>query len=252
MATATVVIVHCAWWGAYLWQKVRRQLEAAGHEVLTPTLTGLSQRSHLTGLGGKEIDLDLHIQDVLAVLEWEELHNVRIVGHSYSGLVATAVADRAPERIAEIVYVDAFVPENGQRMLDLMPTPVRAGFEQQVQTLPDRRQVLPPRQFDYLGRRGEGSLSEEDIRHELARFQLQPWATFTQPVRLAGAGAKVPRTYIHCIDKGGPEPFGRFAAQARVLGWPLYELSTGHFPMLTTPYELAELLVIEERRTSCE
>src|SRR5690242_7636225 len=162
MATSTVVIVHCAWWGPYLWQRVRRQLQAAGHEVLTPTLTGLSQRSHLTGLGGKEIDLDLHIQDIVAVLEWEDLHDVRLVGHSYSGIVATAVADRVPERIVEVIYVDAFVPDDGQSMLDLLPPPARAGFEQQVQSLPDGRQVVPPRQFDYLGRRGAGSRSEDE------------------------------------------------------------------------------------------
>src|SRR6476469_330044 len=101
---ATLVIVHCAWWGAYLWQQVRRQLQAAGHEMLTPTLTGLSERSHLSGLGGQQIDLDLHLQDIQAVLEWEDLHAVRLVGHSYSGLIATAVADRVPERIAEVIY----------------------------------------------------------------------------------------------------------------------------------------------------
>jgi pimeloyl-ACP methyl ester carboxylesterase len=242
---ATVVVVHCAWWGAYLWQRVRRRLQDAGHEVLTPTLTGLSQRSHLVGLGGKEVDLDLHIQDILAVLEWEDLYNVRIVGHSYSGIVATAVADRVPERIAEVIYVDAFVPENGLSMLDLVFPPVRAGFEQQVQTLPDGRKVLPPRQFDYLGRRGSGSLSEDEIRRELGRFQPQPWATFTQPVHLTGAGASVPHTYIHCTDKVGPDPFKGFAAQARARGERVQDLSTGHFAMLTAPYELAELLVAE-------
>jgi pimeloyl-ACP methyl ester carboxylesterase len=220
-------------------------LRASGHEVLTPTLTGLSERSHLTGLGGKEIDLDLHIQDIVAVLEWEDLQEVRIVGHSYSGIVATAVADRVPERIAEVIYVDAFVPESEQSMLDLVFPPVRAGFEQQVQTLPDGRQVLPPRQFDYLGRRGSGALSEDEIRHELGRFQLQPWATFTQPVRLTGDGAKVPRTYIHCVDKVGPDPFGPFAEQVRAAGGRVHDLNTGHFAMLTAPYELADLLVAE-------
>ena len=240
---ATVMIIHCAWWGAYLWQPVRHRLQAAGHDVRTPTLTGLSERSHLTGLGGKEIDLELHIQDILAVLEWEDLRAARLVGHSYSGLVATAVADRAPERIAEVIYVDAFVPENGQSMLDLLPPPGRAAFEQQVQTLPDGRQVLPPRQFDYLGRRGAGALAEDEIRRELGRAQPQPWATFTQPARLTGAGAGIPRAYIHCADKGDQDPFERFAAAARARGDRVHDLSTGHFPMLTTPQELAGLLV---------
>src|SRR6476619_3096297 len=120
MAPATIVIVHCAWWGPHLWQAVRQQLQAAGHEVLTPTLTGLGHRSHLTGLGGTEIDLSLHVQDIAAVLECEDLRGVRIVGHSYSGMVATAVADRVPERVAEVIYVHAVVPENGQSMLDLL------------------------------------------------------------------------------------------------------------------------------------
>lgn len=242
---ATVVIVHCAWWGAHLWQRVRRRLQAAGHEVLTPTLTGLSERSHLVGLGGKEVDLDLNIQDILAVLDWEELNEVRIVGHSYSGVVVTAVADRVPERIAEVIYVDAFVPEDGHSMLDMLPPPVRAGFEQQVQTLPDGRKVLPPRQFDYLGRRGPGSLSEDEIRHELGRFVSQPWATFTQPARLTGAGAGVPRTYIHCTDKVEPDPFAAFAARARARGERVQDLNTGHFAMLTAPDELADLLMAE-------
>src|SRR6478752_2641945 len=90
----TVVRMHCAWSGATLWQNVRRPLQAAGLEVLSPTLTGLGERSHLIGLGGKEIDLDLQIQDIRAVLKWEDLHEVRLVGHSYSGMVVTAVADR--------------------------------------------------------------------------------------------------------------------------------------------------------------
>ena len=240
---ATVVIVHCAWWGAYLWQTVRHQLQAAGHVVLTPTLTGLSERTHLRGLEGKDIDLSLHIQDILAVLEWEDLHDVRIVGHSYSGIVATAVADRVPERMAEVIYVDAFVPDDGQSMLDLLPPPARAGFEQQVQTLPDGRQVVPPRRFEHLGRRSSGALSDDEIQRVLARFQPQPWATFTEPVHLTGAGIRVPHTYMHCTDKVGPDALERFAAQAHARGERVLELSTGHFPMLTTPHELADLLV---------
>lgn len=242
---ATVVIVHCAWWDSHLWQTVRHRLQAAGHEVLTPTLTGLGDRSHLCGLGHKQVDLSLHVEDILAVLEWEDLHDVWLVGHSYSGMVATAVADQVPERIAAVIYVDAFVPENGQSMLDMLPPPARAGFEQQVRTLPDGRQVIPPRQFDYLGRRGEGSLSEDEIRRVLERGQSQPWATFTQPVHLTGAWARVPHTYIYCTDKGGLDALEEFAARARARRDRVLELSTGHFAMLTAPNELADLLVAE-------
>src|SRR5215210_4421571 len=104
---ATFVIVHGAWSGAHAWRRVRPLLRAAGHEVFTPALTGLGERAHLAS---PRVDLDTHIQDVVGVLEYEDLGEVMLVGHSYGGVVITGVAERAAPRLAQLIYLDAEVP----------------------------------------------------------------------------------------------------------------------------------------------
>src|SRR5690348_16692091 len=163
---ATIVIVHGAGSGGWLWRLVRARLQAAGNEAITPTLTGVGERAHLAGL---PIDLDLHIQDILGVLEYEDLRDVVLVGHSYGGMVVAGVADRAAERIAQVIYLDAFVPGDGQAMLDLVPPGARAGFLQQVQTTPDGREMMPPLPYAHLGLIGPGGLPEATIRQLLDR-----------------------------------------------------------------------------------
>ena len=123
---ATFVIVHGAWSGGHAWRWVRPRLRAAGHEVFTPALTGLGERSHLASA---QVDLDTHIQDVLGVLEFEDLDQVVLVGHSSGGMVITGVADRAPQRLAQLVYLDAEVPADGQSEFDLLPLEERAGYQ---------------------------------------------------------------------------------------------------------------------------
>ena len=115
---AVIVLAHGAWSAAWSWKKLRLPLAAAGHEFYAPTYTGLGERAHLAR---PENDLDTHIQDVLGVLKYEELRDVVLLGHSYGGMVATGVADRARERVARLVYLDAFVPEDGQALIDLLP-----------------------------------------------------------------------------------------------------------------------------------
>jgi pimeloyl-ACP methyl ester carboxylesterase len=121
---ATFVIVHGAWSGGHAWRWVRPLLRRAGHEVFTPALTGLGERSHLASA---QVDLDTHIQDVLGVLEFEDLDQVVLVGHSSGGMVITGVADRAPQRLAQLVYLDAEVPTDGQSEFDLLHPEERAG-----------------------------------------------------------------------------------------------------------------------------
>lgn len=239
---ATFVIVHGAGSGGWLWKSVREPLREAGHEALTPTLTGLGERSHLAQLAG-EIDLELHIQDILGVLEYEEVHDAILVGHSYGGMVVAGVADRAADKLAQVVYIDAFVPGDGQSLFDLVPPQAREAFQQSVIKSADGRLFAPPLQYPSLGRMGEGALPEVDIRRLLERRMPQPLATYTQPVKLTNHPTEgVPHTYIHCTDKGPGDPFGYFAQQARARGWASHDLDTGHFPTLTTPVELAELL----------
>jgi pimeloyl-ACP methyl ester carboxylesterase len=114
---ATFVIVHGAWSGGHAWRWLRPLLRTAGHEVFTPALTGLGERSHLASA---QVDLDTHIRDVLGVLEFEDLDQVVLVGHSYGGVVITGVADRMPQRVAQLVYLDAEVPADGQCEFDLL------------------------------------------------------------------------------------------------------------------------------------
>ncbi len=113
---AGFLVVHGAWSSAFAWRKMRPLLRAAGHELYTPSLTGLGERIHLAS---PLIDLELHVEDIVQALFHEDLRDVHLIGHSYGGMVATGVADRAPERIRQIIYLDAFVPRAGQSVFDL-------------------------------------------------------------------------------------------------------------------------------------
>ena len=115
---ATFVLVHGAWHGGWCWKRVRPLLESRGHLVFTPTLTGLGERSHLLA---RETGLETHIADVVNVIRWEELSEVVLCGHSYGGMVISGVADRVPDRIRSLVYLDAFVPSDGQSLFDFLP-----------------------------------------------------------------------------------------------------------------------------------
>src|SRR5262245_41986703 len=126
---ATFGVSTGPWSAGWAWMKVRPLLRAAGHEVFTPTYTGLGERAHHVS---RSVNLETHIADVLAVLECEDLRDVVLLGHSYGGMVATGVADRARERIAQLIYLDAFVPKNGQSLVDLLPPQARQQMQERV------------------------------------------------------------------------------------------------------------------------
>src|SRR5215510_11934493 len=131
---ATIVLAHGAWSAAWAWKKMRPSFRAAGHEFFSPTYTGLGERAHLAH---HEIDLGTHIHDVGAVLEIEDLRDVTLLGHSYGGMVTTGVADRLSDRIAHVVYIDAFAPKDGQSLFDLVgprPKPTRAPAHRRMAT----------------------------------------------------------------------------------------------------------------------
>src|SRR5262249_6765096 len=113
----TVRVAHGAWSAGWAWKKMHPLMSAAGHRLVTPTYTGLGDREHLASPAN---DLETHIQDVLAVIKYEDLRNFVLIGHSYGGMVATGVADRARERVTQLIYLDAFVPKNGQSLPDLL------------------------------------------------------------------------------------------------------------------------------------
>jgi len=229
---ATYVLVHGAWHGGWCWRRARRLLEASGGLVYTPTLTGVGDRAHLAS---REIGLETHVADVLAVLEMEDLADVVLVGHSYAGMVVTAVADRAARRIARLVYLDAVVPRDGQCLYDCASPQVKAYFEEQATTGGDGWLVpAAAATAKFLG-----LTRDEDLRWVMPRLTPHPVRTFREAVRLSAAPPPVPRRYINCI---GDKPLGQpRTAQAEGIA-DYRELRTGHDAMVTAAGEVAALL----------
>ena len=232
MAIGTYVLVHGAWHGGWCWAKVARLLRDAGHEVYTPTLTGLGERAHLAR---PEIDLDTHIQDVVAMLEAEELRQVTLVGHSYGGMVITGVAARTSGRIGHMVYLDAFVPEAGKSLLDYVSELAGAMREAAVAhgegwKLPS----FPPERF--------GVTSQRDTEWLTKHLVPQPLRTFEQALPVAG-GEKLKRTYVYC-SKPATGAFDQFAERLRDdRKWTFHDVKTGHDAMVTAPGEIAKILM---------
>lgn len=234
---ATIVICHGAWGGGWSWRKVRRALAARGHDVLTPTLTGLGERATLLS---RDTGLTTHIEDLLAVLFYEDLRDVYLVGHSYGGMVVTGVADRAPERIARIVYLDAFVPEDGQSVLEFHSPEARQRIRDAVR-LQGEGWLMPPGPL-------APDVAPEEASWLAARRMPQPLKTFEEPIRLSGAAARLPRTYIYCTVKAPGDVFIPFATRARTgAGWTYFDLDSGHTPNNTMPDRLAALLELVVR-----
>ncbi len=241
---AAFVLVHGAWHGGWCWRKLTPLLRAEGHEVFTPTLTGLGERAQHAG---PEVGLAVHVQDVAGMLEYEDLHQVVLVGHSYGGMVIAGVAGHMPERLAQLVYLDAYVPEDGQAMVDLMPQERRASMEARVRTEGDgwRLPSFSHMPWEQFVREVYLVTDDDEVRWLAARLGPQPYKTMTEPVRIANVAAKaLPRTYIRCLRYPNPA-FGRYAELARQpnSGWRCHELPTSHDAMVTMPRQLADLLL---------
>lgn len=227
-----MVLVHGAWHGGWCWKKVSPLLAASGHMVYTPTLTGLGDRAHLARL---DVDLETHIQDVLAFLEMEDLNDVMLVGHSYAGFVISAVAERAPARVRSLVYLDAFVPESGKTLLDYIPQPERRTAMAKAGRETGYVLPIPLKVF--------GVTRDEDLAWANPRIVRQPFGTFEQPVRLAEPAARgLPRAFIACTDPASGT-FDQFAAVIKKdSSWKFYDLPTGHDAMITDPQGLVRIL----------
>jgi pimeloyl-ACP methyl ester carboxylesterase len=227
---ATIVTVHGGWGGGWEWAEVAGYLRAAGHEVFTPTLTGMGERSHLAH---PAVDLDTHIQDVVNVFTYEDLHDVVLSGHSYGGMVVTGVADRVPERISRLIYVDAFVPEDGQSIASIEPE-FGTILEEVAREQGDGWRVPPLVDSSEIDEWAKG------------RYGPQPIETMRQPVRLTNpARASIPHVYIACTERGDDvaiiEPFARMARASDA--WEYHEIATIHDPQAAAPRELADVML---------
>lgn len=219
----TFVIVHGAWGGGWAFKEVERLLRADGHTVYRPTLTGQGEKSHLAGLLTTNIDLNLHITDVVNAIEWEQLQDVVLVGHSYGGMVVTGVADRVPERIKHLIYLDAILPENGETVNQAIG---KLGRET------TNAFIVP------VWLKGN-----EPVPHDVPH----PARTLTQPIVLKhqDAARKIPTTYILTVDPGQePEKdmFFKCSERAKARGWPVLIMEGDHNVQWSKPQELVEFL----------
>ena len=223
-AQETYVLVHGAWGGAWQWKKIDSLLTAGSHTVYRPTLTGLGERVHLAT---KEINLEVHIQDVANTILFENLHDIILIGHSYGGMVITGVADKLPERIKKIVYMDAFLPEDGESVVNLnssktkssLPTTIKDGF-----IIPNW--VKPDKPYPF------------DVPH--------PLATLTQKISLKNPDRlKIKGAYILTVDEGKDvqdDTFYDSYLRAKKLGYDTSIMSADHNPQWFKPKELLPFL----------
>jgi pimeloyl-ACP methyl ester carboxylesterase len=227
---ATIVVAHGAWSSAWAWKKMRPLMRAAGHDLWTPSYTGMGERAHLAN---PAIDLDAHIQDVIAVLEIEDLRDIILLGHSYGGAVATGIADRARERIAKLVYLDAFVPQNGESVFDIQPAERANRMRELAREQGDGWRIpSSPMPAD---------TPQEDVAWAAHRRLPQPLKTFEQKLRISDR-TPPPRSYIYCKKFGPGDVFRPFAERAQREGWGYFEIDSSHNPHITAPQALMAIL----------
>jgi len=215
------VLVHGAWGGGWDWKHVDQLLTADGYTVYRPTLTGQGEHSNLASTN---VDLATHIQDIVNVILWEDLHDVVLVGHSYGGMVITGVADRVPDRIKHLIYVDALLPVNGESVNAIRPKTIKFsvinGF------------VI-----------GNWMKGNPPPPHDVPMSEL----SFSQPISLTNqvAAGKIPTTYILTVDKGSPpshDDFYPFYLRAQARGWPVLIMEGDHNVQRSHPRELVKLI----------
>lgn len=236
----TFVLVPGFWLGAWAWQPVTAALRGHGHDVYPLSLTGLGERAHLAR---PDIDLEVHITDVVNLLRFEDLRDVVLVGHSYGGIVTTAVADRLPDRVAQLAYVDTGPLPDGAAQADFTSPEERQRNEATVADVGDGWRLPPPPWAELAAAAGV----DRSVLPRLRKWSVdEPWPTATQPVRLTGAWEKVPRLGVlssFTVDQlrgmAAGNPLCRHMAGDN---WTYRELPTWHWPMVSRPAELAEIL----------
>ena len=227
----TFVLVHGAWHGGWCWRRVSDRLERRGHKVYAPSLTGLADRAHLLT---NRVNVSTHITDIVSLIRFEDLTNVVLVGHSYAGFVISGIAERAHTAIASIVFLDAFMPDNGQSIFSISSDRLK----QSIIDAQKRGQLgMAPAPASYF------NVNEKDRAFVDSKCTPLPIGTYVEPLTLTGARERIARkTYIRATGFKAP---GFDAAMAKLRndqGWNLRQLPCGHDAMIDMPDELAEML----------
>ncbi len=223
-ARKTFVLVHGAWHGGWCWRRVADALEGQGHKVFTPTLTGLGERSHLMS---RDINLDTHITDVVNVFKWEDIKDAVLVGHSYGGWVISGVVEQVLPRVRSIVFLDAFMPDDGTRGLDNTSEFSRKGILAAIEKGAVSRPSPTAAMFD---------VNQKDRSWVDSKVTPQPVGVALQPIRLTGARDRVARkTYIRAAAY--PQAiFDKYLAICKAdRSWRTFEIPSGHDVMVDMP-----------------
>ena len=231
-APKTFLLVHGAWHGGWCWRRVADLMESRGHKVFAPTMTGLGERSNFLVKG---IDVSTHVTDIANVIAWENLSDIVLVGHSYGGTIINGVAERMSDKIASIVFLDAFLPENGERLVE-KSTPA---FRESIAAAIGRGEIAfksPPASAFGVG---DGDRAWVD-----GKMTPQPSATFTEAAVYTGARDKIRRkTFIRAMQHNSPTFDANLAKAKADPGWTTHELACGHDVMVIQPERLAALLL---------
>jgi pimeloyl-ACP methyl ester carboxylesterase len=228
---ATFLLVPGAWLGGWCWKHVDLDLRASGHRVVPATLTGVGERAHLLS---REIGLDAHVSDIVGLFEYRDLHDVILVGHSYGGTVITGVAERVPDRILRLVYLDASAPRDGESNDDVIGPAMAAQLRASAMSEGEGWKVPPA---PYVIRRLSGHPLREWVAARLTPHPLRP---FAEPVRLSSPeAAALPRAFIQTTQS---DLYDGLMTRAREAGWYTREIGGGHYAMFTQPGMVASAL----------
>ena len=239
---ANYCLVHGAWRGGWIWKKVARQLRAEGHCVYTPTLTGVGERSHLMNT---TINLSSNIEDVVNVIKFEELDDVILCGHSYGGMIITGVADLISERIAALVYLDAFVPEDGDSVLKLLPDSRQLSWIENVASYEGYRIPAPPAAAFQVNMRDRSWVDSMCTPH--------PLATWTEGIRLRGNHRNVKHRIFVLASGWEPSAFKQvYEKLQKDPAWTIRKIECGHDAMLDEPEEIVKILREAAKRAQPE
>ena len=231
---ATFVLVHGAWHGSWCWKRIRRALQAQGHDVFTPTLTGVGERSHLLS---RDVNLETHILDVANLIRWEDLSDIVLCGHSYGGCVVGGVADRMPERLRALVYLDAFVLDSGENLAQHVPDAQLKQLMDATLAVGDGWKVppIPAEVFNV-------NAADRDWVNQ--QCTMQPLPTFEQRIELSGGARTIANiTYILATGFRDGSPFPPFYEKAQARGWNVVTVPCGHDVMLDLPEDLTRILI---------